>query len=63
MKIEMYKKLIVGNAAPLAALLKLDDETIEGSLSDIISQAINEALHTPSFRRNLDHARKRHLIN
>jgi hypothetical protein len=63
MKIEMHKKLIVGNAAPLAALMELDDPTIEGSLPDIVAEAIDDALPTPSFRRNLKHARERHGIN
>ena len=63
MKIEMHKKLIVGNAAPLAALMELDDQTIEGNLPDIIAATIDDALPTPSFRRNLHNARERHRIN
>jgi hypothetical protein len=63
MKIEMHKKLIIGNAAPLAALMELDDQTIKDNLSDLVAGAIDDALPTPAFRRNLHHARERHRIN
>jgi hypothetical protein len=59
MKIEMHKKLIIGDAAPLAALMELDDQTIEDNLPDIVAEAIDDALPT----RNLHHARERHRIN
>jgi hypothetical protein len=59
MKIECHKKLIIGNAAGLAAHLELDDAAVEDGLADIVGRAIGEAVPSHSFHRSLTRARER----
>ena len=62
MKIDCHKQLISGNAAALAAVMKLDDPTVERRLPDIVRNTIRDAILTESFRRSLTRARLRRYV-
>ncbi len=59
MKIDCHRKLISGNAAALAAVMELDDPTVERWLPNIVGDAISAAVPTENFRRSLARARLR----
>jgi hypothetical protein len=59
MKIDCHKKLIIGNAASLAAVMDWDDPTVDANLPGIIGAAVGDALPTTAFRRSIARARTR----
>jgi hypothetical protein len=59
MKIECHKTLINGNAAALAAVMHLDDVSIEKYLPGIVGTTISEAVPTDPFRQSLTRARRK----
>jgi hypothetical protein len=59
MMIECHEKLIFGNTAALAAVMDLDDQTIEDRLPQLLAEKLRGAVSTQSFRRSVVRARRR----